>query len=221
MNSKPTLNIPRIDALDALTDPSEITALLDDKGARADISQVNWPDACSYRPMTTVAIAYSKTAIYIDYLVRCNYLRAENYTDQSAVSEDSCVEFFVEPMPGGDYWNFEFNCIGTINASHRKVRPNPTRLTSEELNRVKRYASCGTRPFREIEGLFTWSLLVVIPLDLMGLSIETLPDSIRANFNKCASATSDPHFLTWSPINTEKPDFHRPEFFGTLYFEKP
>ncbi|MBO7233161.1 MAG: hypothetical protein J6V16_08435, partial [Bacteroidales bacterium] len=26
-----------------------------------------------------------------------------------------------------------------------------------------------------------------------------------------------PHYLSWQPINTEKPDFHRPEFFGTLY----
>ena len=28
------------------------------------------------------------------------------------------------------------------------------------------------------------------------------------------------HFLSWRPIRTEKPDFHRPEFFGEVTFEK-
>ena len=28
--------------------------------------------------------------------------------------------------------------------------------------------------------------------------------------------TAHPHYLSWSPIGTEKPDFHRPEFFGEL-----
>lgn len=168
--------------------------------------------------MTTFSAAYTRKAIYIDFLVRCNYLRAENFADQSAVSEDSCVEFFVEPKPGGEYWNFEFNCIGTINASHRMERPSPTRLTHDELAKVRRYASCGTRPFCELEGLFTWNLLVVIPFDLIGLDGDNLPGHVRGNLYKCASATSEPHYLSWQPIYTERPDFHRPEFFGDIFF---
>ena len=31
---------------------------------------------------------------------------------------------------------------------------------------------------------------------------------------------SHPHFLSWRPIQTEKPDFHRPEFFEQVTFEK-
>jgi hypothetical protein len=214
------LTLPRLDALDSLANGDAITALLDDKGVRGDINEVNWPKQFPYRPMSSFAAAYSTKAIYIDFLVRCNYLRAENYTDQSPVSQDSCVEFFVKPQPDGEYWNFEFNCIGTINASHRRERPAPTRLSADELSRVKRYASCGTRPFCEVEGLFTWNLLVVIPLDLIGLDIQHLPDYIEGNFYKCASATSEPHYLSWAPITTEKPDFHRPEFFGKIFFDK-
>ncbi|HPH75320.1 MAG TPA: carbohydrate-binding family 9-like protein, partial [Bacteroidales bacterium] len=26
------------------------------------------------------------------------------------------------------------------------------------------------------------------------------------------------HFVTWNPVGTEKPDYHRPEFFGILKF---
>ena len=27
-----------------------------------------------------------------------------------------------------------------------------------------------------------------------------------------------PHYLSWMPIDTPKPDFHRPEFFGKINF---
>lgn len=220
MTPPSSITIPRIDRLDTLEDPNAITALLDDRGARADISHVNWPEVSSYRPMAAFSAAFSRRYLYIDFLTRCNYLRAVNTADQSPVSQDSCVEFFIDPRGDGHYWNFEFNCIGAINASHRSERPNPTRLTSDELATVRRYPSCGTRPFCEIEGLFTWNLLVAIPLDLMGLDGDSMPAHVKANFYKCASATSEPHYLSWSPIDIEKPDFHRPDFFGDVYFSQ-
>ncbi|MFR4039417.1 MAG: carbohydrate-binding family 9-like protein, partial [Butyricimonas faecalis] len=39
------------------------------------------------------------------------------------------------------------------------------------------------------------------------------------NIHKCGNKLPHPHFVTWNPIPTEKPDFHRPEFFGTLIFK--
>ena len=90
------------------------------------------------------------------------------------------------------------------------------RLTPDELARVQRVASCGNRPFCELEGMFSWNLLVIIPLDLIGVRYEGRPVEMRGNFYKCASATSQPHYLSWSPIDTPEPDFHRPEFFGKL-----
>ena len=214
------LILPRIDELDNFSESDSTTVLLDDKGCRGKIECVNWPSSYPYRPMTSFSAAYSASGIYIDFLVRCNYLRAVNFTNQSPVSQDSCVEFFIDPGCNGHYWNFEFNCIGTINASHRSERPKPIRLSDEELAMVRRYPSCGTRPFCEIEGLFTWSLLVFIPFELIGLDPDKLPEKARANFYKCASATSDPHCLSWRPIKTDKPDFHRPEFFGEIIFGK-
>ncbi|MDE6498583.1 MAG: hypothetical protein K2L21_07985, partial [Muribaculaceae bacterium] len=87
------------------------------------------------------------------------------------------------------------------------------------LATVRRHPSCGTRPFKELEGIFSWNLLTSIPLELIGVRYEGTPVEMRANFYKCASATSQPHFLSWNPIATTKPDFHRPEFFGTLILE--
>ena len=89
-------------------------------------------------------------------------------------------------------------------------------ITTEELAQIRVYPSCGTRPFKELEGLFTWNILVAIPLSLIGLEYKGAPIAMRANFYKCASATSLPHYLSWAPISTPDPDFHRPEFFAPV-----
>lgn len=179
----------------------------------------NWAEEFPYHPITVFTIAYSRKYLYIDYFVRGNYLRAENYQNNTPVSEDSCVEFFLKTPGSDEYWNFEFNCIGTINASHRVTRENPTRLTDEQLAQIKRYASCGTKPFQEMEGLFAWNLVVAIPFDLIDVDTLLLPLKLKGNFYKCGSKTSLPHFLSWSPINTPTPDFHRSDFFGDIIFK--
>lgn len=214
MDSK-SLNVPCIEVLDT-TPIEEVASILEEYGERRTIQSLNWKKDFPYHPLTAFSIGHSKTHLYMDFFVRCNYLRAVNYENNSPVSQDSCVEFFVSPKCDEHYWNFEFNCIGTINASHRTERKNPTRLTSDELGRVKRYASCGNRPFNEIEGLFAWNLTIAIPFDLIGIDYNNTPVKIKGNFYKCASATSLPHYLSWNPIKTDKPDFHRPEFFGDI-----
>lgn len=207
--------IPAIPDLDR-TPLSDVAPLLRDHGSRLSIDTLNWPDAYPYAPITVVTAAHSDTTLYLDFDVRCNYLRAVNTEDNSPVHQDSCVEFFVAPVPGtrSPYINFEFNCIGTLSAAMRRGRSEDVRpLTAEQLATVRRHSSCGTRPFNEIEGLFTWNLTVAIPLELLGLTAADLPVTLYGNFYKCADLTASPHFLSWGGIDTPQPDFHRPEFF--------
>ena len=217
-NSTPSLLIPYIPELDSQSS-DEIIRTLDEHGTRQTIECLNWKEQYPYRPLTSINIAHSGSYIYIDYLVRCNYLRAVNYENNSNVHQDSCVEFFVAPEGRAPYYNFEFNCIGTIHAACRMDRHNGTKLTDEQLDRVKRHPSCGTRPFGELEGMFSWNLLVAIPLDIMGVKFTGEPITMMANFYKCADLTSTPHFLSWAPIDTPEPDFHRPEFFAPITLE--
>ncbi len=216
--TKPSLSVPYIPELDNLNN-EEISKLLDEKGTHQTIDCLNWKDEFPYRPLTAINIAHSGTHIYIDYVVRCNYLRAMNFENNSHVHQDSCVEFFVAPKGNTPYYNFEFNCIGTIHAACRMDRHSGTLLSDEQLNRVRRYPSCGTRPFQELEGIFTWSLLVAIPLDLMDVTYEGKPILLHGNIYKCADSTAAPHFLSWAPIDTPNPDFHRPEFFAPITLE--
>lgn len=215
---KKSLNVPYIPELDSLN-LEQVASILDEKGVRRTVDCLNWKDQYPYHPLTAFSIAHSDTCIYIDFFVRCNYLRAVNYKNNSDVYQDSCVEFFVAPEGVAPYYNFEFNCIGTIHAAKRMDRHSGQLLSDEQLNTVRRLASCGTRPFNELEGMFSWNLVVAIPLNLIGVKYEGKPITLRGNFYKCADATSDPHYLSWSPIDTPNPDFHRPEFFGNITLE--
>lgn len=214
-----SISIPRIENLLLCQHPELAIQELDAFGVRDIIDSVNWADKFPYRPFATFVAGHDGKNLWIDFLVRSNSLRAENSTDHSPVSQDSCVEVFIEPYLGGEYWNFEFNCIGAATVSHRLTRPEPTRLTADELALIVRLPSSGTMPFGEIKGLFTWNLLVKIPLSLMGVDASAGPVEMRGNFYKCAGASTEPHYMSWNAINTPKPDFHRPEFFGKIILE--
>lgn len=212
---KRILEVPFLEELDGMQMQS-VSEYMEAHVKKSGINCVNWEDQFPYHPISVFSMAYSKSYIYVDFFVRCNYLRAVNYKNNSPVSQDSCVEFFLQTPGSDEYWNFEFNCIGAVNASHRVDRKHPTRLTDEELSTVKRYASCGDKPFQELEGIFNWSLTIAIPLKLIGMDVSNPPVAFKGNLYKCASATSMPHYLSWAPIITETPDFHRPEFFGDI-----
>ena len=212
-----TISIPRIDAIENIQHDNIIN-ILEEKGFRTIIDSNNWSKEFPYCPLSSFTTAHDGKYIYIDFFVRCNYLKAENYENNSPVSQDSCVEFFVAPKGDNHYWNFEFNCIGTINASHRTERKNPTRLNDEELAQVLRYASCGNKPFQELEGIFSWNLLVAIPLSLIGIEYSGMPIEMKGNFYKCGDRTVNKHYLCWNPITGPVKSYHLPEFFAPLYF---
>lgn len=213
------LHIPYNPTLDSLA-MEDVANALEECGVRFSVESLNWPQQYPYRPLTVVMAAHSNRYLYIDFLVRCNYLRAVNFHDNSPVSEDSCVEFYVAPNPSENaYWTFELNCVGTINAARCVGKSECTPLSEHFLKQIKRYASVGTRPFQEVEGSFIWSVAMAIPLELLGYEYNGEPIPMRGNFNKCASATSQPHYLSWAPIHTADPDFHCPECFGEIVLD--
>ncbi|MGL5228778.1 MAG: carbohydrate-binding family 9-like protein [Bacteroidales bacterium] len=211
-----TLTVPYLPELDKL-DSEGISNLMEESAVRQSIGHANWSEF-SYRPISTFDIARSDKNLYIRYFVRGNCLRALYTHDQDPVWQDSCVEFFTQIPGENSYYNFEFNCIGTCLASKRISREESTPLDPDTMAKIIRYPSLGNRPFREMQGLFAWDLIVIIPFEVIGLDGNHLPEKIKANFYKCADGTSLPHYLSWNPIKTEKPDFHRPEYFGEIYF---
>ena len=111
---------------------------------------------------------------------------------------------------------FELNCIGTLLAAKRTSRTEKVMFTPDQLAQVTRFT---TFPHQAVESsgkIFSWTAALLIPFRLIGIDPAALPVSLRGNFYKCGDKTAHPHYLSWNPIKTPKPDFHRPEFFGEL-----
>ncbi len=194
----------------------QINAMLDDTGLCLSIDQINWQQQFPYKPLTSVMLAHTENTLYIKWHVNGIMLKAVYTEDNADVYKDSCVEFFCLLPDGKHYINLEFNCIGTCSASRRLSRTEDVQhLDKQELQQIKRYSSLGSRPFCEIDGQFTWDLCVAVPFSILGIEPKSTR-SIKCNFYKCADDTSAMHYLSWAPINTPSPDFHRPEFFQEL-----
>ncbi len=214
------LLIKRLPELDRMP-LKHVSQYLDTNLEHEVIDQVNWSERFPYKPFCSFVVAVSSTRLYVFFSVISKDLRAVHTSDLSSVAEDSCVEFFLQVPGNEEYWNFELNCIGALNSSHRVDRAHPTRLTTDELKSIGRYSSCGSEAIEEQDGTFCWDLVVSIPLNLLGLDGDYLPDFVMGNFYKCGSKTAHPHYVSWSAIDGEKPDFHRPDCFGKLWFHNP
>ena len=193
----------------------DLDTVLELSGARFDVDCVNWPEAFPYAPLCGGRIARTEDALVVDFRVSGLDLRARNTEDNGRQWEDSCVEVFIQDPEDGNYYNFEINALGKVLACTGPDRHNRTPRPVEEMEDILRFSQVEGGPIEE-EGIHTWRVGVIIPFYLIGIDPENLPGSIRANFYKCGDKTAHPHYLSWSPVETLRPDFHRPEFFGEL-----
>lgn len=140
------------------------------------------------------------------------------------VYTDSCLEFFAtwaEGSPTRDrrYMNMEMNARGTLLSC----------LGTDRHARVPvRDITGGSIP--DVRGEILpdrWSVTAGIPATLLGKVYGSDPAvfmpgySFRGNFYKCGDETAVPHYGMWNPVCTDKPDFHRPEYFGDFVIDCP
>jgi hypothetical protein len=204
------INVPLADF-----ENQDLDTALELGGARFDVECVNWPETFPYAPLCSGRIARTQDALVVDFRVSGLDLRAQNLEDNGRQWEDSCVEVFIKDPEDDTYYNFEINALGKVLACSGADRHGRVARPAEEMEEILRFGQLEGGPLDE-GGIWTWRVGVVIPFELIGVDPENLPESIRANFYKCGDKTAHPHYLSWSPIDTPKPDFHRPEFFGEL-----
>ena len=204
----------------------------DDAWRRAPVLRVDAfrPESSSHRPRTRAKLLVDAQALYGLFQVQDRYIHCRHTRFQSPVYQDSCVEFFVQPRQEGGYFNFEFNCGGALLASYI-TDPTRTangfkafqRLTPEEGRQVERWASLPATVMPEMTEARTWYLGFQIPLSLLTRyagPVDVREGAVwRANFYKCGDATSHPHWAAWRPV--DELNFHRPDCFGWLHFERP
>jgi Carbohydrate-binding family 9 len=177
-------------------------------------------------PETKAKLIFYEEAVFVMFRVQDQYVRAVAKHHQDNVFEDSCVEFFF--TPGTDvskgYFNLEMNCGGTM-LFHFQTKRGQNRIVipDEQCQEIFCAHSLPRTVDPEIQEPLTWTVSYRIPVRLLETYAKVIPPASgvqwQANFYKCGDKTSHPHWLTWSPVEVQKPDFHRPEFFGTLEFE--
>ena len=129
------------------------------------------------------------------------------------VYQDSCLEFFLAPDPADDrYINFEFNPLGNVYLGFGSTRPTRVRQivgSKEELFHPE--------PFYTEKG---WGITYRIPFAFIRNYFPAFEakGEMAGNFYKCGDMTQQPHYLSWMTMQTDTPDFHRRQDFGTLRF---
>lgn len=176
------------------------------------------PESSDHRPLTQARLLYDTSGIYGMFRVQDRYVRSVCQEFQGPVCKDSCVEFFVSPDITRGYINFEFNCGGILHCSHCGAAPTSRPLTPAEVCGVRIFHSLPARVEPEIAEPTEWRLAFFLPFTLMttvfGELGEVTANPWRANFFKCASHTSHPHWASWAPV--PRLCFHMPECFGQL-----
>ena len=181
------------------------------------IDSDNWNFRCHIT--ASFGIGHDAQNIYLRYIVKESNIRARYEHMNDSVHEDSCVEFFIS-FGNDSYYNLEFNCIGTIHGAYGRNREDRIRLKEKLIETIQITPSLGTSKILILDRETEWSLDVIIPIAVFEFTNLSTFQHVTANCNfyKCGDKQVVPHYLSWNPIESENPDFHRPEYFGEIKF---
>jgi hypothetical protein len=213
MNSN-LVTIPCFNSFDMQSSLDDISANLDVLERRA-IRHAPWSGG-RVQPEASFALAYSSNEIFLKYYVKEHFLKAEYLNFNDPVFEDSCVEFFIAFDNDVNYYNLEFNCIGNCRVQYGQHKTGRTFIAANLLKTIRHQTlvKCVEK------GNVKWELTLSIPRRIFmyhpGLSFEW--SEAKINVFKCGDGLPEPHFLCWSEVESQWPEFHISKFFKEITF---
>ncbi|MBE5809293.1 MAG: hypothetical protein E7317_13295 [Clostridiales bacterium] len=175
----------------------------------APICEYPW-DESGYRPRACAWMTEDDAGFNVLLAAYEPSIRASATVWNGPVWLDSCLECFLMPIEGNTrYMNVEVNAGGAAlmgmgpGREGRALLPEPPEGWGLQVSRH--------------EGGW-WAVRYRISFALIEALFGAAPQHgrpMRANFY-CCDESIHPHFGAWNPIAAPKPDFHRPECFGTL-----
>ncbi len=178
-------------------------------------------DKFQYQPKTEVRAYYTDEGMGIQFHVNEKEIIARHSNINDAVNKDSCVEFFINPDPVNckKYINFEFNALGVFLLQIGENKSNRTFISEYDESFFNIKTSITKKNRASYHENF-WTLEFFLPFCFFDrwykeLSIKN-GSTLSGNFYKCGDETLRPHYGCWHPVDSEIPDFHRPECFGSL-----
>ena len=175
------------------------------------IDRVLWTDDCGVR--AAGQLCCDGENLYVHLSAVEEDIRAEYTEPLSPVNEDSCLEFFFMLDGADNYFNFEINPNGCLRCQF-----GPAKTDRIDIARSDSSEYFGIQTDRTADG---WEVFYRIPLDFIRLFYPEyrFEGNLMANMYKCGDKTVHKHYLSWSPIDLDTPNFHCPEFFGRMRFE--
>lgn len=175
-----------------------------------------WSDKLTENLSVKCDLNIKKNLISLKFQIVEPSVRAENSGYNQKVWEDSCVELFLS-FDGVSYYNFEINCIGSLLGAYGRDRGNREFLDESLLRLIKVKSSLGKVPFGTVSVPASYDINIKIPAEVFVFDKNPDLKKVLGNIYKCADKSSTPHYMYLHEITTEKPDFHRPEFFRPLF----
>ena len=161
-------------------------------------------------------ICYNDEGILVHLWAEVPEIRAVEHGPVGLPCEDSCLEFFFQPVEGDNrYINLEFNfngCyyLGTGTGISDLMRLLPDANAENLFEQDIRKTESG------------WEIFYKIPYDFIR---RLFPDfeaaagkRMRANCYACSDLTVPHYYLSWSQVSTDPFTFHNSSCFGAMTF---
>ncbi len=188
-------------------------------GLRVAIDTYPWGG--DYRPESYALLSPDYTTgglwVALETTEPITHIRTTAFAMDGPVWEDSCLEFFFNPLPekGLNYLNFESNSAGTmlcgVHTDKINGQPGGNSAKTFRMRAVREYGK---------ESNVWWQVRFFIPFDYIQ---KYFPDfsprpgmTIAGNFYKCGDKCPKPHFAAWNFVEAPSPNFHVPASFGEI-----
>lgn len=156
---------------------------------------------------TQAQVMWDEEGFYVHMEAIEPNIRKEESGVMGKTWEDSCMEFFVAPIPGDNrYFNHEVSAGGVLYWGFGSEINSLVRMVPEKGHFIKPEVELG-------EG--HWSVTYFVPaygIRFFFPEFEMKAGAhMRGNFYKCGDETVKPHFQMWSQA---KDSYHDPSIFG-------
>lgn len=215
MHSSQNIEVPLLWSVNRHSDLKEVSAALDTLPKNA-IANAPWADF-SYKPDCAFTIAHHQDCIFLKFFIIESDVLARFTQPNDLVYKDSCVEFFIAFNGEKEYYNLEFNSIGTCYLGYGLEKEGRETADVALIQMIK----SETVLYRE-SGQADWELTLIIPNVVFyhhqGINLASIKG--KANFYKCGDELPVPHYLSWNNIESAQPNFHLSDFFGEISFSE-
>ena len=217
-------NLPRYDIYRAPA-PITIDGKLDEPAWRqapavGDFHFNWWKEGT--KEATVAKLLWDDDNLYVSFYCHDKNISADVVKRHGPVSRDDSVEAFISPNTDKirNYYGFEINVIGTMLNFIRADWYKGSFNTEPEGVRY-RTSFHGLPVKNDSPDDDHWILELAIPFSNFAKDAPHTPprdgDTWRLNLNRAGGKTN-PQYSTWSPVSTERPNFHVPEAFGWVRF---